>query len=188
MNGFLPSSLAAILRLLRYCFSSPWPLSALRPALCLFCVFEYSLPQCYPVQCNSHLLISTLGFFPELGFLTASQSTHLLCVNRQLSSVQVSRPVMSDSLRPHKLQHARPPCPSPTPGVHSNSCPLSWWCHPSHLILCHPLLLLSPIPPNIRVFSIESTLHMRWPKYWSFSFSISPSSEHPGLISWVGCN
>ena len=54
----------------------------------------------------------------------------------------------------------------------------------SHLILCHPLLLLPPIPPSIRVFSNESTLHMRWPKYWSFSFSISPSSEHPGLISF----
>ena len=52
----------------------------------------------------------------------------------------------------------------------------------SHLILCHPLLLLSPIPPSIRVFSNESALHMRWSKYWSFSFSISPSNEHPGLI------
>ena len=54
----------------------------------------------------------------------------------------------------------------------------------SHLILCHPLLLLPPIPPSIRVFSNESTLHMRWPKYWSFSFSISPSNEHSGLISF----
>ena len=54
----------------------------------------------------------------------------------------------------------------------------------SHLILCRPLLLLPPIPPSIRVFSNESTLHMRWPKYWSFSLSISPSSEHPGLISF----
>ena len=54
----------------------------------------------------------------------------------------------------------------------------------SHLILCHPLLLLPPILPSIRVFSNESTLHMRWPKYWSFSFSISPSKEHPGLISF----
>ena len=53
----------------------------------------------------------------------------------------------------------------------------------SHLILCHPLLLLSPIPPSIRVFSNESTLRTRWPKYWSFSFSINPSNEHPGLIS-----
>ena len=54
----------------------------------------------------------------------------------------------------------------------------------SHLILCHPLLLLPPIPPSIRVFSNESTLHMRWPKYWHFSFSIIPSKEHPGLISF----
>ena len=54
----------------------------------------------------------------------------------------------------------------------------------SHLILCRPLLLLSPIPPSIRVFSNESTLRIRWPKYWSFSFSISPSNEHPGLISF----
>ena len=54
----------------------------------------------------------------------------------------------------------------------------------NHLILCHPLLLLSPIPPSIRVFSNESTLHMGWPKYWSFSFSISPSNENPGLISF----
>ena len=54
----------------------------------------------------------------------------------------------------------------------------------SHLILCPPLLLLPPIPPSIRVFSSESALHMRWPKYWSFSFSISPSNEHPGLISF----
>ena len=54
----------------------------------------------------------------------------------------------------------------------------------SHLILCRPLFLLPPIPPSIRVFFNESTLHMRWPKYWSFSFSISPSNEHPGLISF----
>ena len=54
----------------------------------------------------------------------------------------------------------------------------------SHLILCRPLLLLPPIPPSIRVFSNESTLHIRWPKYWSFNFSISPSNEHPGLISF----
>ena len=61
---------------------------------------------------------------------------------------------------------------------------------PNHLILCHPLLLLPSIFPNIRVFSNESTLHIRWPKYWTFSFNISPSNEHPGLISfrmdWLG--
>ena len=85
---------------------------------------------------------------------------------------------MSDSLWPHESKHARPPCPSPTPGVHPNSRASSWWCH---LILCRPLLLLPPIPPSIRIFSNESTLHMR-PKYWSFRFSIIPSKEIPGLI------
>ena len=95
------------------------------------------------------------------------------------------------TLPPHELQHARPPCPSATPGVHPNPCPSSRWCHPaSHLILCHPLLLLSPVFPSIRVFPNESALRIRWPKYWSSSFNISPSSEHPGLISfrmdWVG--
>ena len=100
------------------------------------------------------------------------------------SSVQFSRSVMSNSLRPHECQHARPPCPSQTPRVHSNSRPSSPVMPSSHLILSRPLLLLPPIPPSIRVFSNESTLRMRWPKYWSFSFSISPSSEHPGLISF----
>ena len=97
------------------------------------------------------------------------------------SSVQFSRSVVFDSLRPHGLQHARPPCPSPTPGVYSNSCPLT----PSnHLILCHPLLLPPSIFPSIRVFLKESVLHIRWPKYWSFSFNISPSKEYSGLISF----
>ena len=85
---------------------------------------------------------------------------------------------MSDSLRPHGLQHARPPCATPTPGVYPNSCPSN------HLILCCPLLLLPSIIPNIRVFSNESALHIRWLKYWSFSFNISPSNEHSGLISF----
>ena len=99
------------------------------------------------------------------------------------SSVQFSRSVVSDSLRPHESQHARPPCPSATPGVHSNSRPSSRWCHPA---ISSPvaLLLLPPIPLSIKVFSNESTLHTRWPKYWSFSFNISPSNEHPGLISF----
>ena len=81
------------------------------------------------------------------------------------------------------LGHARPPSPLPTSGVYSNSCPLSQWCHPT-IILCHPLLLLPSVFPSIRVFSNESALRIRWPKYWSFTFSISPSSEHPGLISF----
>ena len=97
----------------------------------------------------------------------------------QFSSVQFSCSVVSESLRPLGSQHTRPPCPSPTPGVHPNSCACS-----SHLIFCRPLLLLPPIPLSIRVFSNESTLRIRWPKYWSFSLSIIPSNEHPGLISF----
>ena len=91
---------------------------------------------------------------------------------------------MSDSLRPRGLQHARPPCPSPTPRVYPNSCPLSRWGHPTISSSALNLLLLPSIFPSIRVFSNESALHIRWPKYWSFSFSISPSSEHSGLISF----
>ena len=87
---------------------------------------------------------------------------------------------MSYSLRPHGLHHARLPCPSPAPGACSNSCPL---VTPSnHLILCRLLLLLPSVFPRIRVFSSESALHTRWPKYWSFSFSINPSNEYSGLI------
>ena len=101
-----------------------------------------------------------------------------------ISSVQFSHSVMSNSLWPHESQHARPPCPSPSPRVDSNSCPSSRWCHPAILSSVIPLLLLSPIPPSIRVFSNEPTLRMIWPKYWSFSFSISPYNEHPELVSF----
>ena len=101
-------------------------------------------------------------------------------------SVQLSRSVVSDSSRPHELQHTRPPCPSPTPNSRSSLrlTSIKSVMPSSHLILCLPLLLLLPIPPSIRDFSSESTLRMRWPKYWSFSFSIIPSKEIPGLISF----
>ena len=103
-----------------------------------------------------------------------------------LNSVQFSHSAVSDSLWPHGLQYARLPCPSPTPRAYSHSCPLIWWISvmPSnHLILCCPLLLLPSIFPSIRVFSSESVLRIRWPKYWSFSFNINPSSDYSGLIS-----
>ena len=107
-------------------------------------------------------------------------------LRRYLSSlsVQFSCSFMSDSLRPHESQHARPPCPSPTPRIYPNSCPLGLGMPSNHLILCHPLLLLPSIFPSIRVFSNESALRIRWPKYWSSSFNISPSNEHPELISF----
>ena len=90
---------------------------------------------------------------------------------------------MSDSLRPHGLQHARLPSPSPTPGACSNSS-IELVMPSNHLILCHPLLLLLPVPPSIRVFSNESVLRIRWSRHWSFSFNISPSNEYSGLISF----
>ena len=86
------------------------------------------------------------------------------------------------SLWLHGLQHTRLLCPSVSPRVCSNSCPLSWWCHPV-ISSCLPLLLPS-VFPSIRVSSNELSLHIRWPKYWSFSFSISPSNEYLGLISF----
>ena len=92
---------------------------------------------------------------------------------------------MSDSLRPHEPQHTRPSSPSPTPGVHPNKSMSVELVMPSnHPILHRPLLLLPSIFPSIRVFSNESALCIRLPKYWSFSFNISPSNEHPGLISF----
>ena len=95
--------------------------------------------------------------------------------------VQFSHSVVSNSLQPHELQHIRPHCPSPT---QSPPKPMSIESvMPSnHLILCRPLLLLPSIFPSIRVFSNESALYIRWPKYWSFSFNVSPSNEHPGRI------
>ena len=96
---------------------------------------------------------------------------------------QFSHSVVSDSLWPHELQHARPPCPSATPGVYSLRS-IELVMPSNHLILYHPLLLLASIFPSLRVFSNESALRIKWPKYWSFSFSISPSKEHPGVISF----
>ena len=92
---------------------------------------------------------------------------------------------MSDSLQPHESQHSRPPCPSQTPRVYSNSCTSSWWCHPAISSSVVPFSSCPQSLPASGSFPIsQPTLRMRWPKYWSFSFSISPSNEHPGLISF----
>ena len=95
-------------------------------------------------------------------------------MNQQFSSVAQSWPILCDP-----INHSMPGLP-----IYHKLLPIKLMMPSSHLILCRPLLLLPPIPPSIRVFSNESTLCMRWPKYWSFSFSISPSNEHPGLISF----
>ena len=90
----------------------------------------------------------------------------------QFSSVQLLSCVQL--LQPHGLRHVRPACPLPTPRAYSNWCPLHHWCHPIISSSCLPLLLLPSIFPRIRVFSSESAVFIRWAKYWSFSFSISP--------------
>ena len=92
--------------------------------------------------------------------------------------------VMSDSLWPHESQHARPPCPSSFPRVHSNSRPLSQWCHPTISSSVVPFFSCLQSFPELGSFPNESVLCIRWPKYWSFSFSISHSSEYSGLISF----
>ena len=93
---------------------------------------------------------------------------------------------MSDSLPPHELQHTRLPCPLPSPRACSNSRPLNWWWHPTILssLILLVLLFLHSVFPSIRVISNESARRIRWPKYWSFSFSISLSNEYSGLISF----
>ena len=88
---------------------------------------------------------------------------------------------MTDSLQSHELQHTRLLCPSQSPGGCSVLCPLNWWCHPT-ISFCHPLFLLPSIFPSIRVFSNELALCIRWPKDWSFIFTISPSNEYLRLI------
>ena len=125
-------------------------------------------------ECNTKFSIHIKGegidycFFSQMGNLKF-----------QFSSVTQSCP----TLRPHELQHTRSPCPSPTPGVHSNSRPSNQWCHPA---ISSSVVPFSCCPQSLpaSVFSNESILCMRWPKYWSFSFSIIPSKEHPELISF----
>ena len=100
------------------------------------------------------------------------------------TSVQFSRSVVSDSLRPHGLQHARPPWSITSSRSLLKLMSIQSVMPSNHLILCHPLFLLPSIFPSIRVFSNESALCIRWPKYWSFSFSIRPSNIYSGLISF----
>ena len=119
-------------------------------------------------------LNATLSNHPTLSF------PH--CIQKSVLSVQFSRSVVSESLQNHELQHAF------LSNTSSKRLPklisIESLMPSNHLILCCPLLLLPSIFPSIRVFSNESALHIRWPKYWSFSFNLRPSNEHPGLISF----
>ena len=111
-----------------------------------------------------------------------SSSKVILSFIRSPSWCSVAKSCLT--LWPHGLQHARLPRPSLSPGVCSDSRPLSQWCHPTISSSVAPLLLLPSLFSSVRVFSSESALFIRWPKYWSFSFCISPSDEYSGLISF----
>ena len=101
-----------------------------------------------------------------------------VCVCESVQSLSRARLFVTPSTSACQI-----PCPSPAPGACPNTCPSSWWCHPTSLFSVVPLLLPS-VFPSIHVFSKKSVLCIRWPKYWSFSFSISPSKEYSGLISF----
>ena len=129
-------------------------------------------------------LLNNIYFFPF--YLSGCDSMLWLqvnCITSMLSSAQFSCSVMSDSLGPCKSQHARPPCPSSTTGVHSDSPPSSKECHPA-ISSSVDTSCPAPNPCQHQSFSNESIFFMGWPKYWSFSFSIIPSKQNPGLISF----
>ena len=138
------------------------------------CSFDY----CSFVVSDSNIFDSVQGLH-----LCPEHVPHGACTGSTFSSVQFSHSVVSDSLWPHESQHPRPPSPSPTLVVYSNSWSSSWWCHPAISSTVFPF---SSCPQSLpaSVFSNESALRMRWPKYWSFNFGMSPSNEHPGLISF----
>ena len=161
---------------------------------CLICIlrkgispvfFLYPIPHAFPG--------TTSHSFPPWGAILSPLLDHMtllsvawLWYGQTNKAVQFSCSFVSNSLWPHGLQHLRPPYPSPTPGTCSNSCPSSWWCHPtfSSSVIPFSSCLLSSVFPRIMVFSRESVLCIGWPNYWSFSFSISPSNEYSGLISF----
>ena len=133
-------------------------------------------------------MVMVLAYFLDIFLCLCLTMILTLSLLLQFSSVQFSQSTASDFLRPHGLQHTRLPSPSPIPRVYSSSCPQSVTTS-NYLILCRPLLLLPSIFPSFfsnfpRVFSNESVLRIRWPKYRSFSQSISPSIEYSGLISF----
>ena len=127
---------------------------------------------------NWHIQFSELQRLVQFLLSTVLSSMALVA-----TSVQFSCSDVLDSLWPRELQHARPPCLKPSPGVYSNSCPSSRWCHPAISSSVVPFSSCPQSLPASGLFSNESTLCMRWPS-WSFSFSISPSNEHSGLISF----
>ena len=135
-----------------------------------------------------HFLLQGIFLTQGLNICLLQWQADSLPMSHQRSPVYIlllfSCSVVSDSLRPHELQHASLPCPSTISQSLLKLMSIGSVVPSNHLILCCPLLLLPSVFPSIRVFSSESGLHIRWPKYWSVSFSISPFSEYSGLISF----
>ena len=121
-----------------------------------------------------------VGYIPVCHPCTQEHTTTWLLLVRLLFSCSV----VSKSLWPHGLQHTRPSCPSLSPGVLLKLMSIELMMPSNHFILCRPFLLLPSVFPSIRVFSSELTVCIRWPKYWSFNFKISPSNEYSMLISF----
>ena len=131
---------------------------------------------CFYIWCQgSQILLSPFLFIEFYLFLMALSDFFLLLF---------SCSVVSNSLRPHGLQHARPPCPSPSLGACSNSCPLIWWCHPAISPSVPFSSCLQPFPASGSSPVSWLALCIRWPRYWSFSFSISPYNKYSCLISF----
>ena len=147
----------------------------------LFCHWHYGIDTNSGLRTRFGLSLSVIPL-PLLQQWVWGDYCLMRAKSLQFSSVQSLSRVRL--LWPHGLQHTRPSCPSPTPGIHSNSHPSNRWCHPAISSSVVPFSSCPQSLPASESFPMSQLLRIRWPKYWSFSFSISPSNEHPGLISF----
>ena len=149
---------------------------------------DFTLPSLpfYFLQSGNLMTPSNINYWEHWqGISWGEDTTYFYDFIWKITLLLFSCSILSDSLRPYGQEHARLSCLSPSPGACSNSCPSSGWCHPAISSSVIPFNLFLPsIFPSIRVFSIELALRIRWPKYCSFSFSISPYDQYSGLISF----
>ena len=131
------------------------------------------------IMCAAFGKVNVVCLLVQLRYIITSTLYIHICL-----SLQFSHSVVSNPLQPHGLQHARPPCPSPTPRAYSDSWPLSWWCHPAISSSVVPFSSSLQSFPASGFFQVSQLFPIRWPKYWSFSFNINHSNEYSGLISF----
>ena len=166
----------------RHCITALYSCWLNYVALPLESIYQYDVPGLLKSEILLSIKYQAIKCFLCIAIVKAFSITAERSSSYLLSLLLFSHMVMSDSLWPQGLQHARLPCASPSLGICSNSCPSSWWCHPA--ITSSVIPFSSCLLSSVRVFSSESALHMRRPQYWSFSFSLSPSSKYSGLISF----